>query len=381
MVDIVSMIAQPNIPDFTGELRKQRQFEQNMGLMALQQQQARAQLQLAEQLDPLRVEQAQLNIDATRREQQLADQTRNLLGAALQGDQKAFSQLASVNPDAYSKVFKFQTDVQDRAKKIGKENTAKVSNLLTTIVTAPDDQKAGLYQAAKSQLEALSGEDFPETYSEELLPGFQLMANSTRDIEKIFETPVTGAQQEAEVGPMGLTGKAYEEYQKAMGKDIAEKTASYRSQKAKLPQLQKTVGKLRDLAEVATYTMAGRLTDTALKELGFGSTKGADARKQYISIVDNQILPLLRDTFGAAFTAKEGESLRATLGDPDATPDEKQLVLDSFINQKVSNLEALGSELGLEALTQSTPVEQLISTPVGEFSLEELKAERERRGL
>ena len=66
-----------------------------------------------------------------------------------------------------------------------------------------------------------------------------------------------------------------------------------------------------------------------------------------IAIVDNQILPLLKQTFGPAFTDQEGESLKATLGDPDATPDEKMAQLDAFIDAKMRALETQERELGI----------------------------------
>jgi hypothetical protein len=50
-------------------------------------------------------------------------------------------------------------------------------------------------------------------------------------------------------------------------------------------------------------------------------------------------LPLLRQTFGAAFTVAEGDSLLATLGDPNMHPDEKNAVLDAFIENKRRDLE------------------------------------------
>lgn len=78
--------------------------------------------------------------------------------------------------------------------------------------------------------------------------------------------------------------------------------------------------------------------------------EGATARKEYMSLVDNQILPLLRQTFGAQFTAKEGESLKATLGDPDATPEQKDAVIRSFIDQKKQTINSLEREAG-EPLT------------------------------
>lgn len=119
-----------------------------------------------------------------------------------------------------------------------------------------------------------------------------------------------------------------------------------------LPGLQTVVDQLYDLSNTATFTRAGRLRDDARRALGLPAGQGAIDRAAYIAIVDNQILPLLRQTFGAAFTAKEGETLRATLGDPNASPEEKHAKLEAFIAQKERDLAA---RLGGSASTQPAP--------------------------
>lgn len=129
------------------------------------------------------------------------------------------------------------------------------------------------------------------------------------------------------------------------GNADAETQTAFDSLNSKLPGLKSVVSELGDLAEKATYTTAGKLWDDVVRESGAMPTEGALARTKYMSMVDNQVLPLLRDTFGAAFTVQEGESLRATLGAPDKSPDEKKAVLEAFIEQKARDLEALGRRL------------------------------------
>lgn len=126
-----------------------------------------------------------------------------------------------------------------------------------------------------------------------------------------------------------------------IGKTKAETQDLLASIESKMPQLEKTVKELSDLGKKATYTTAGRLSDVLARETGQKMGEGAVARAEYISKIDNQILPLLRDTFGAQFTQKEGESLRATLGDVNKSPEEKDAVLNSFIQQKKRDVEAL----------------------------------------
>ena len=121
-------------------------------------------------------------------------------------------------------------------------------------------------------------------------------------------------------------------------------TALQRSQAA-LPGLTDAVNQLKELSSLATSTFGGKVFDFAVKQTGFGSTEGATSRAKFIAIVNNQVLPLLKETFGAAFTASEGESLKATMGDPDASPEEKMAQLDAFIAQKQRDIETKERQL------------------------------------
>jgi hypothetical protein len=132
--------------------------------------------------------------------------------------------------------------------------------------------------------------------------------------------------------------------------------------KAGLPGLEQVVGKLKELAPIATSTLSGKAFDFAAKELGFGGTKGATARAKFIATIDNQVLPLLRETFGAAFTAAEGDRLRDALADPDASPEAKIAQLEAFIEQKTRNIQTSESELqGLQGASTQT---------IGRFTVE-----------
>lgn len=119
-----------------------------------------------------------------------------------------------------------------------------------------------------------------------------------------------------------------------LGKQEAENITTAESVASKMPGLRSVVDTLTSLADTATYTQSGQAMDAVKRELGLPVGQGAIDRASYIAIVDNQVLPLLRDTFGAAFTQKEGESLRATLGDPNKSPEEKKAILNAFIAQK-----------------------------------------------
>lgn len=136
------------------------------------------------------------------------------------------------------------------------------------------------------------------------------------------------------------------EEQKEIGKGKGEASASLASIESKLPGLEATVGELDSLAEKATYTLGGQGLDWFNRQAGIEPRDAAVARQQYIATVSNQILPLLRDTFGAQFTAREGDVLMATLGNPDLAPKEKQAVLRAFIAQKKRDVAALRSRTG-----------------------------------
>lgn len=125
--------------------------------------------------------------------------------------------------------------------------------------------------------------------------------------------------------------------EKAKGRGEAE--VSLARAKAALPKLEEVVNNLASLSDVATYTTAGKIRDAVFKEFGFGATEGATARAQIISTVDNTVLPLLRDTFGAAFTKEEGETLKRTLVDPNASPAVKRAQLNAFLQNKLAEIE------------------------------------------
>lgn len=137
---------------------------------------------------------------------------------------------------------------------------------------------------------------------------------------------------------------------KENAKAQAENFISGSNLEGQLPNLQKVASDLSTLGQTATYTNVGKGLDFIRAQTGgYGGlvdpgSEGAIARTKYISKVDNEVLPLLRQTFGAQFTQKEGESLKATLGDPDKTPQEKDAVLKSFIEQKIAQIQTYDNQ-------------------------------------
>jgi hypothetical protein len=166
---------------------------------------------------------------------------------------------------------------------------------------------------------------------------------------------------------------------------LAEKAATEKGEvltdlarmQAGLPGIKEAVNELVELSSIATSTLGGRAFDFAVKESGFGSTKGADARAKLIAIVDNQVLPLLRVTFGAAFTAKEGETLKDSLVNPNSSPSQKKEQLSAFIAQKERDIITKQSQLGTAPTANNAP--QLDITDPN-ITIEQLMAERKRLG-
>jgi hypothetical protein len=163
---------------------------------------------------------------------------------------------------------------------------------------------------------------------------------------------VEGAGENTMQALRQATGEAEIAIQKegALGaaKSATESQSEFKTQVAQLPMLYDVVGELNQLANQATFTLPQQGADFLATRIAGVPTEGDTARQKYVSTVRNVVLPLLRSTFGAQFTAKEGESLLETLGSPDATPQAKQAVLNSFIEQKVRNLEVSARESGLQ---------------------------------
>ena len=134
--------------------------------------------------------------------------------------------------------------------------------------------------------------------------------------------------------------------------------------RAALPGLKEVVQKLKDLAPLATSTIGGKVWDSVVKETGFGATKGSTARIRFSSIIDNQVLPLLKPTFGAAFTVTEGDALRATMGDPDESPANKVAAVEEFIDSKMRDIETKQRQLN-QSGTEAQQDQGVITLPNG----------------
>jgi len=131
-----------------------------------------------------------------------------------------------------------------------------------------------------------------------------------------------------------------------IGKRVGEAAGTLQFLEANMPKLDQVATELSALGKTATYTKAGQAKNILTRELGGEVGQGGVDRAAYIAKVDNEVLPLLRDTFGAAFTVAEGEKLRATLGGDNLSPPEKDAVLKAFISQKKSQIQSLKRQIG-----------------------------------
>lgn len=172
-----------------------------------------------------------------------------------------------------------------------------------------------------------------------------IVARSQAEIERQKAESRAVGKATGEFKSAPLIAKAKAQIETAV--NVARKEAAVKGEtltevdglKASLPGLLGVVDQLRELAPIATSTLSGRVFDVGLKEIGFGSTEGSTARAKFIAIINNQVLPLLKPTFGGSFTVQEGEALKATMGDPNATPAEKLAQLDAFIGGKVTEIQ------------------------------------------
>lgn len=117
---------------------------------------------------------------------------------------------------------------------------------------------------------------------------------------------------------------------------------------ANMPKLVDMVSDLGDISSKMANTSAGRFADAAALKGGV-TTDSAKARARYVNRIKSELFPLLRATFGAAFTKPEGDALLITLGDPDSTHEIRQEQLASFIEAKEGELGTLKRKAGVES--------------------------------
>lgn len=138
---------------------------------------------------------------------------------------------------------------------------------------------------------------------------------------------------------------------KLIGKEKGLTITELDSKIAAFPRLETMVKELDALSEVATYATLAVLSDTARRRAGLEVSVGGVSRAAYEAKLRTEIFPLLRDTFGAAFTKAEGDSLIETLGNPDFTPAERKAISSAFITGKLADIETLKRKAERQGIT------------------------------
>lgn len=237
----------------------------------------------------------------------------------------------------------------------------QIANEIAARRAAGDEAGAILLEQAAKLGEKGTYTD-PQTGEIKVLPGYApavgTIAGAKQDATNVSDLkydPLTaGASERAKLEQQALIEPGIAEDKAAageIGKERGVAQAKLESMKASLPALQAVAKKLSSLGKVATYTAAGRGVDAVTRELNLPMSVGATARAEYMATVDNEVLPLLRQTFGAAFTVQEGEKLRATLGNDNYSPEEKDAQLKAFVEAKQREIESLERRGGTPSKT------------------------------
>jgi hypothetical protein len=332
--------------DFTRQ--RQRQMEEDalrreqINAISLRGSSTPAPMQIAGKMFEL--EQAMNNPSLSENDRFLAQREYNLLGQAAKtyGFDRGIQATADMNN--YNAVFNNQLPTQPQ----NIDQMAMSEAMLGTQQT----QSAAPMPQVNQNMQALP---------QQQLAASQMPSNQPQTYQTPFMQVMPGYGDAA--SQIAAQKKRAESIASEEGKRIGEASGTLNFLESNMPKLEQVVSKLEDLSNKATYTTVGRAIDFARKESGQEPRESAIARAEYIATVDNEVLPLLRDTFGAAFTVKEGETLRNTLGDPDKSPAEKKAVLNAFISQKKSQIGSLQRQVGINQSSAPNQKEQIAVNP------------------
>lgn len=284
--------------------------------------------------------------------------TRELMPAASAGDPAALQQLMSVNPDAGMQIQgmmakqaaqtqqaeQFAQGQANKDRRFGLDER-KLERDLANDAAGEDDTVFMQNWAAFDAMPENTPTEIKKKEQAARMLGAQYRGRDADEVVGIKQR-----ESDIEVDQLKKTQAVKLATEPELRKAIAAATAEgaligtdadrLKGMQARMPELEEMVDSLRELTEDATFTLAGRGVDAVAKQLGF-STEGANASQRYLTIVDNSVLPLLRETFGAAFTVPEQDALRATLGDVDATPPQKMAKLEEFMTNKRRQVRSL----------------------------------------
>ena len=314
--------------------------------------------------------------------------------------------LRSDNPQealsqARSRLARMQQTIADNPGiQLDTTETQEFINLLESgtaenqlLATERAEQAAQLAQSqgllGQRQRPIQKGESRTVKRGEQLFSQQEIFNPNTGQIE-VVETPIEGELVQRSTGrttdeSVGFAGDVADiKFQKKLkfapqiARDIAKRKQEVQQRggvftdlnqaEAALPGIKSVVEKLKTLSGEATFTLGGRVIDEAAKQLFGIALKGGTARSKMISLIDNQVLPLLKPIFGSQFTEREGDSLKKAFADPDSTPESRRAQLNSFLSQMERNIDAKRVELqGVEADRSQQQNVQDLSQQVFQF--------------
>lgn len=214
---------------------------------------------------------------------------------------------------------------------------------------------------------------------------YKIMDETGLPFEKAYAVARNGVGQgryvengEVTMFPQYGESKETEEFLKARGKEKGEGAGvdelEYERFMAQIPSLINVSQKLYKLADAATYTKIGKFSNAFRRQLGVDVGDAAEARAKYENMVRTEVMPLLRPTFGAQFTLKEGEWMMDTLGNFDLSSEEKKAQIEARIQGWINHADYLARKAKKE------PPKGIFKDAIPTDE-DPIKAERKRRGI
>lgn len=177
------------------------------------------------------------------------------------------------------------------------------------------------------------------------IPGYAEQSGGIKATQKRMETQ---AQKDVELKMNPLIAAQTAEKTET-GKGLGETKNTYEDFMSAAPGIADAGNQLYMLADTSTYTLAGRGRDMFLRQFNFDPTDSAKAKAKAETIIATMVLPLLRPTFGAQFTAAEGKWMRDTLGDPNLSGPERQAQIKARMDGWQRQAEQLSRRTGADA--------------------------------
>ena len=203
-------------------------------------------------------------------------------------------------------------------------------------------------------------ENSPETYMQKKAQDIQ---NARLQWDQEHRNDITPYQREmlglqrkkleADIEARKNSPEALTQYEKTLQMEQAKNRAEIEQKaaalEAGLPAFEAMAKDLNEIGKDVSYTGPQKAVDWLVRQGGFGATKGASARERYKQVVANELLPKLRETFGGQLSDAERESLLATLGNVDLSPEEREQAVKSFIESKKRQLDSYKRQLGVKS--------------------------------